>query len=93
MGLGEARHVVIHTFNPSTWETEGGRSEFEASLVYRVSSSQSYIVSETSLKKQEQTNKTKEEEERKKKDKRKKETRMCFWRCYRSIFGQKTALP
>jgi hypothetical protein len=31
--------VVAHAFNPSTWEAEtGGISEFEASLVYRVSS-------------------------------------------------------
>jgi hypothetical protein len=31
--------VVVHTFNPSTWEAEaGGSLEFEASLVYRVSS-------------------------------------------------------
>jgi hypothetical protein len=34
--------MVAHAFNPSTWEAEagGGRriSEFEASLVYRVSS-------------------------------------------------------
>jgi hypothetical protein len=30
--------VVAHAFNPSTWEAEAGRSEFEDSLVYRVSS-------------------------------------------------------
>jgi hypothetical protein len=32
--------MVAHAFNPSTWEAEGGgfRSEFEASLVYKVSS-------------------------------------------------------
>jgi hypothetical protein len=32
--------VVAHAFNPSTWEAEAGRqvSEFEASLVYKVSS-------------------------------------------------------
>ena len=32
--------MVVHTFNPSTWEAEAGRwiSEFKASLVYRVSS-------------------------------------------------------
>ena len=30
---------MAHTFNPSTWEAEAGRiSEFEASLVYKVSS-------------------------------------------------------
>ena len=31
--------MVVHVFNPSTREAEAGRfSEFEASLVYRVSS-------------------------------------------------------
>jgi hypothetical protein len=39
--------MVVHAFNPSTWEAEAGRSlslsfawssEFEASLVYKVSS-------------------------------------------------------
>jgi hypothetical protein len=27
---------VAYTINPSTWEAEASRSEFEASLVYRV---------------------------------------------------------
>jgi hypothetical protein len=31
--------VVPHTFNPSICESEAGRLEFEASLVYRVSAS------------------------------------------------------
>ena len=32
--------MVVHAFNPSTWEADRGRqiSEFEASLVYQVSS-------------------------------------------------------
>jgi hypothetical protein len=30
--------VVAHAFYPSTWEAEAGEFEFEASLVYRVSS-------------------------------------------------------
>jgi hypothetical protein len=31
--------VVVHDFNPSTWKAEaGGFLEFEASLVYKVSS-------------------------------------------------------
>jgi hypothetical protein len=30
--------VVVHTFNPSTQRVEAGRSEFQASLAYRVSS-------------------------------------------------------
>jgi hypothetical protein len=29
---------VAHTFSPSTWERDGQISEFEASLVYKVSS-------------------------------------------------------
>jgi hypothetical protein len=29
---------MAHGFNPNTWEAETGGSEFEASLVYRVSS-------------------------------------------------------
>jgi hypothetical protein len=29
---------VAHTFDPSSWEVEAGRSELEARLVYRVSS-------------------------------------------------------
>ncbi|GAB1291441.1 Aryl hydrocarbon receptor nuclear translocator-like protein 2 [Apodemus speciosus] len=35
------RAVVVHAFNPSTWEAEaGGSSEFEASLVYKGDSAQ-----------------------------------------------------
>jgi hypothetical protein len=30
--------MVAHTFNPSTWEAEADGFEFEASLVYKVSS-------------------------------------------------------
>ena len=29
--------MVVHAFKPSTWEAVAGRSEFKASLVYRVS--------------------------------------------------------
>ena len=29
---------MVQTFNPSTWEAEEGGSEFDASLVYKVSS-------------------------------------------------------
>ena len=35
--MGFRPGIVVHTFNPSTWEAEAGR-EFEASLVYVVSS-------------------------------------------------------
>jgi hypothetical protein len=38
--LSQGQGVVAHAFNPSTREAEAGRgiSEFEASLVYKVSS-------------------------------------------------------
>ena len=29
--------VVVHAFNPSTWEAEADGSKFEASQVYRIS--------------------------------------------------------
>ena len=34
----QVRAVVAHAFNPSTWERQVDLCEFEASLVYRVSS-------------------------------------------------------
>ena len=35
----------MHAFNPSTWEAEaGGFSEFEASLVYKVSSRTARVI-------------------------------------------------
>jgi hypothetical protein len=43
--------VAVHTFNPSSWEAEAGRSEFKTSLVYRVSSRtdrQSYTLNPVS---------------------------------------------
>ena len=36
---------MAHTFNLSTWEAEAGGSQFEASLIYRVSS----IIARVSL--------------------------------------------
>ena len=45
--------MVVHTFNPSTCEAEAGRSEFEASLVYRVSSKTARATEKPCLKKQE----------------------------------------
>jgi hypothetical protein len=36
--------VVAHACNPSTWEAEAWISEFEASLVYRVSSRMARIA-------------------------------------------------
>ena len=32
------KEVVVHAFNPSTQEAEAGKSEFEATLVYRSTS-------------------------------------------------------
>jgi hypothetical protein len=40
--------MVVHTFNPSTWEAEAGQiSEFEASLIYKVSPGQLGLYRET----------------------------------------------
>jgi hypothetical protein len=36
--IGILQGVVAQAFNPSTWEAEAGEVEFEASLIYRVSS-------------------------------------------------------
>jgi hypothetical protein len=33
----ESQAVVVHAFNPSTWEAEADGSKFEASQVYRIS--------------------------------------------------------
>jgi hypothetical protein len=50
--------VVAHAFNPSTWES-GGRdrqiSEFEASLVYRVSSRTARAIKGNPVSKNKQT--------------------------------------
>jgi hypothetical protein len=53
--------VEAHAFNPSTWEAQaGGFLEFEASLVYRVSSRQRNPVS----KNQKERKKEKKREEK-----------------------------
>jgi hypothetical protein len=39
--------VVAHAFNPSIWEAEAGKSEFDISLVYRVSSRTARVKSNT----------------------------------------------
>jgi hypothetical protein len=63
--------VVAHAFNPSTREAEaGGSLEFEASLVYRVSSRtaraiQRNPVSKNQKKKQKTKNKTKKKNKNK----------------------------
>jgi hypothetical protein len=68
--------VVAHTFNPSTWEAEarGFREEFEASLVYKVSSRTARTaraIQRNPGKKEKERKKEKEKEEKKKKKKRK----------------------
>jgi hypothetical protein len=52
--------VLVHTFNPSTWEGGRGRqiSEFEASLVYRVSSRTARVIQRNPVSKKQ--NKTKQ---------------------------------
>jgi hypothetical protein len=58
--------VVVHAFNPSTWEAEAVRfQEFKASLVYKVSSrtaraTQRNPVSKKKKKKKENNNKSDE---------------------------------
>jgi hypothetical protein len=48
-----SRAVVAHAFNPSAWEAEAGKfPEFEASLVYRVSSRTARATKKPCLKKQ-----------------------------------------
>ena len=52
--------MVVHAFNPSTWEAEAG--EFlssEASLVYKVSSRTARAIKRNPVSKNKQTNKKK----------------------------------
>jgi hypothetical protein len=50
--------VVAHAFNPSTREAEaGGSLEFEASLVYKVSSRTARAIQRNPVSKNKQTNK------------------------------------
>jgi hypothetical protein len=60
--------VVAHAFNHRTWEAEaGGSLEFEASLVYRVSSRTARATQRNPvLKKKEKENKTKQKERKRK---------------------------
>jgi hypothetical protein len=57
--------VVVCTFNPSTWEAEAGRFEFEASLVYRVSSRTARAIQRNPVSKQNKQNKTKQNKKQK----------------------------
>jgi hypothetical protein len=51
--------VVAHTFNPSTWDRGRQISEFEASLVYKVSCRTARAIQRNPVLKTNQTNKTK----------------------------------
>jgi hypothetical protein len=53
---------MAHAFNPGTWEAEAGRriSEFEASLVYRVSSRTARAIQRTLSRKTKKKKKKKE---------------------------------
>ena len=55
--------VVVHAFNPSTWEAEASGFEFEASLVYKVSSRTARATQRNCLEKKRER---KRERERKK---------------------------
>jgi hypothetical protein len=59
--------VVAQAFNPSTWEAEAGRqiSEFEASLVYKVSSSTARAIQRKPVSKNKKQNKTKQNNKKK----------------------------
>jgi hypothetical protein len=57
--------VVAHDFNPSTWEAEAGSSEFETSLVYRVSSRTARATQRNPVSKTKQ-NKTKPKKQKQK---------------------------
>jgi hypothetical protein len=59
---GLSRVVVAHTFNTSTWKAERWISEFQASLVYKVSSRTARAIQRNPVSKQNKTkrNKTKQ---------------------------------
>jgi hypothetical protein len=52
--------VVAHAFNPSTREAEAGISEFEASLVYKVSSRTARAIQRNPVSKKNKKQKTKQ---------------------------------
>jgi hypothetical protein len=56
--------VVAHAFNPSTWEAETEISEFEASLVYRVSSRTARATQRNPVSKTKNKNKTKKKQKK-----------------------------
>jgi hypothetical protein len=57
--------MVAQAFNPSTWEAEVGESEFEASLVYRVSARTARATQKNPVSKNKQTKKNKTKQKNK----------------------------
>jgi hypothetical protein len=68
--------VVVHTFNPSTWEAETWISEFEASLVYRVCFRTARAI---------QRNPVSEKKKRERERERERETRSHWLTCNSSL--------
>jgi hypothetical protein len=58
----------VHAFDPSAWEAEAGGSEFEASLVYRVSSKTARVTQRSPVSTKQ--NKTKTNKQKKNKNKK-----------------------
>ena len=84
-----SRAVVVHAFNPSTRELEAGRriSEFEASLVYKVSSrtaratQRNPVLKKPTKKTNKQTNKQKKQKQKQKPKARKiKKENVLTWK-------------
>lgn len=57
--------MVVHHYNPNTWEAQAGRSELEAGLIYRVNSrtGQTGLHRETLSQSQEKKEKKRKERE------------------------------
>lgn len=60
--------MVVHHYNPNTWEAQAGRSELEAGLIYRVNSrtGQTGLHRETLSQSQEKKKKKEKKEKSKK---------------------------
>jgi hypothetical protein len=70
--LEEEPGVVVHAFNPSTWEAEGRRiSELEASLVYEVSSRTARATHKQTNKQTKQNKKQQTKQNKQKKNQKK----------------------
>jgi hypothetical protein len=72
--------VVVHAFNPSTWVAEtGGFSDFDISLVYRVSSRTARATQRNPVSKNKQTkNKQTKKHLKNQKTKTKYDKAICF---------------